>query len=65
MGTPDSGGVYSEDKRPTLISVERGANSLDSEIQMNQTAVRLAPALVVQMLDRAIDRMNHYPADKY
>ena len=30
-----SGGDYSEDKRLTLISVERGADSLDSEIQMN------------------------------
>ena len=30
-----SGGDYSEDKRLTLISVERGADSLDSEIQLN------------------------------
>ena len=32
---PHSGGDYSEDKRLTLISVERGADALDSEIQMN------------------------------
>ena len=37
------GGDYSEDKRFTLISVERGAESLDSEIQMSETAARLAP----------------------
>ena len=30
-----SGGDNSEDKRLTLISVERGADSLDSEIQIN------------------------------
>ena len=32
---PHSGDDYGEDKRLTLISVERGADSLDSEIQMN------------------------------
>ena len=35
-----SGVDCSEDKRLTLTSVERGADSRDSEIQMNLTAVR-------------------------
>ena len=60
-----SGGDYSEDKRLTLISVERDADSLDSEIQMNQTAARLAPGPGRSNLDSAIHRINHYPANKY
>ena len=66
-----SGGDYSEDKRLTLISVERGADSLDSEIQINETAARLAPGPSRSNLDNAIHRETNcvihradfYPVD--